>query len=304
MKFCNAANIAQEGSKKMGRTALLAAIAFLVAMLPLGATGCTNPGTPAGNIGYVTKIPYTMPAHFYSLQTGPTSSGLGWRLFVTNIPITPLTSTENFYGQNAVLAKDNLKIEFRAHLIWKVDPEQVKAFVEKYSGVATYDPLGTAYANYIKEPFRTYTRDEVQKYNGLDIKDNITTIGDSVQNRVRQLVKDGPFDVISVVIGNIQYPGTVADSVAAKLAATQVLEQTSIEIQTAKAKAQIREADAEGIAKAMDTINAKLTPLYVQYEAIQAQAKMVNSPNHSTIYIPVGPNGVPLVGTLKTEQAR
>ncbi len=53
-----------------------------------------------------------------------------------------------------------------------------------------------------------------------------------------------------------------------KLAATQVLEQTTIEIQTAKAKAQIREAEAEGVAKAMDTINQKLTPLYVQYEAI------------------------------------
>ena len=271
----------------------------LIAMLALGCAACTNPQTPAGSIGYVIKNPYTMPTHFYGLQTGPTSSGLGWRLFVTNIPITPLTSTEDFYGQTAVLAKDNLKIEFRAHLIWKVDPDQVKPFVEKYSGVATDDPLNAAYANYIKEPFRTYTRDEVQKYNDLDIKDNITTIGASVQNRVRQLVKDGPFIVISVVIGNIQYPSTVAESVAAKLAATQVLEQTSIEIQTAKAKAQIREADAEGIAKAMDTINAKLTPLYVQYEAIQAQAKMVNSPNHSTIYIPVGPNGVPLVGTLK-----
>lgn len=278
--------------------------ALLIAMLALGCAGCTNPETPAGSIGYVVKVPYTMSTHFYSLQTGPTSSGLGWRLFVTNIPITPLTSTENFYGQSGVLAKDNLKVEFRAHLIWKVDPDQVRPFVEKYSGVATNDPLNTAYDNYIKEPFRTYTRDEVQKYNGLDIKDNITTIGAAVQSRVRQLVKDAPFTVISVVIGNIQYPSTVAESVAAKLAATQVLEQTAIEIQTAKARAQIREADAEGIAKAMDTINAKLTPLYVQYEAIQAQAKMVNSPNHSTIYIPVGPNGVPLVGTLKQESER
>ncbi|HVN64609.1 MAG TPA: SPFH domain-containing protein, partial [Candidatus Binataceae bacterium] len=175
-------------------------------------------------------------------------------------------------------------------------------FVEKYSGAGSDDPLSLAYNNFIKEPFRTFTRDEVQKYNGLDIKDNITTIGTNVEARVRQLVKDAPFIVIGVVIGNIQYPETVANSVASKLAATQVLEQTAIEIQTAKAKAQIREADAEGIAKAMDTINSKLTPLYIQYEAIQTQAKMANSPNHSMIYIPVGPNGVPLVGTLKQER--
>jgi len=27
---------------------------------------------------------------------------------------------------------------------------------------------------------------------------------------------------------------------------------------------------------------------------------MVNSPNHTTVYIPVGPMGVPLTGTIQT----
>ena len=53
---------------------------------------------------------------------------------------------------------------------------------------------------------------------------------------------------------------------------------------------------------AMVIINQKLTPLYVQYEAIQAQQKMVNSPNHPEVYIPVGPMGVPVVGTMKLGQ--
>ena len=278
----------------------------ILALLALGFCclawiGCTNPSTPAGYVGYVTKHPYTMPARFYELQTGPTSTGLGWMLDVTNVSITPNTSTEEFTGQNAVLAKDNLHIEFRAHLIWKVEPENVKLLVEKYGGTGM-NPVQAAYENYIKEPFRTYTRDEVQKYNGLDVKDNIDAIGDAVQARVLRLTRDTPFTIVSVVIGNIQYPQTVADSVANKLAATQVLEQTTIEIQTAKAKAQIREAEADGIAKAMDTINQKLTPLYVQYEAIQSQAKMVESPNHTEIYIPVGPMGVPIVGTMKMGQ--
>ena len=270
-------------------------------IIAVGIIGCTNPSTPAGYVGYVTKHPYTMPARFYELQTGPTSTGLGWMLEVTNISVTPNTSTEQFVGPTAVLAKDNLHIEFQAHLLWKVEPQNVKDFVEKY-GETGENPLNNAYVNFIKEPFRTYTRDEVQKYDGLDIKDNIDAIGSAVQDRILALTKGTPFTIISVVIGNIQYPDTVAQSVANKLAATQVLEQTTIEIQTAKAKAQIREADAEGVAKAMDTINQKLTPLYVQYEAIQAQQKMVDSPNHTEIYIPVGPMGVPIVGTLKPGQ--
>ena len=270
-------------------------------IIAVGIIGCTNPSTPAGYVGYVTKHPYTMPARFYELQTGPTSTGLGWMLEVTNISVTPNTSTEQFVGPTAVLAKDNLHIEFQAHLLWKVEPQNVKDFVEKY-GETGNNPLNNAYVNFIKEPFRTYTRDEVQKYDGLDIKDNIDTIGSAVQDRILALTKGTPFTIISVVIGNIQYPDTVAQSVANKLAATQVLEQTTIEIQTAKAKAQIREADAEGVAKAMDTINQKLTPLYVQYEAIQAQQKMVDSPNHTEIYIPVGPMGVPIVGTMRPGQ--
>ena len=273
----------------------------LVVVLALGIIGCSNPSTPAGYVGYVTKHPYTMPERFYELQTGPTSTGLGWRLEVTNISVTPNTSTEQFVGPTAVLAKDNLHIEFQAHLLWKIDPENVKVFVEKY-GETGENPLAAAYNNFIKEPFRTYTRDEVQKYDGLDIKDNIDVIGSAVQDRILKLTKSTPFTIISVVIGNIQYPETVAQSVANKLAATQVLEQTTIEIQTAKAKAQIREAEAEGVAKAMDTINQKLTPLYVQYEAIQAQQRMVNSPNHTEVYIPVGPMGVPIVGTMKMGQ--
>lgn len=275
----------------------------LIGLASCSGIACSNPSTPAGYVGYVTKDPITMPARFYELQTGPTSTGLGWMLNVTNVSVTPNTSTEQFAGDTAVLAKDNLHIEFQAHLIWKVQPEDVKAFVEKY-GETGKDPLGTGYSDFIKEPFRTYTRDEVQKYNGLDIKDNIDSIGKAVEVRIRDLTKETPFTVISVVIGNIQYPQAVAESVANKLAATQVLEQTNIEIETAKARAKIREAEAEGVAKAMDTINAKLTPIYVQYEAIQAQEKMVNSPNHSEIYIPVGPMGVPIVSNLKTGEIK
>ncbi|HXX11898.1 MAG TPA: hypothetical protein VEK05_10310 [Burkholderiales bacterium] len=52
----------------------------------------------------------------------------------------------------------------------------------------------------------------------------------------------------------------------------------------------------------METINQKLTPLYVQYEAIQAQEKMVNSRNHKEVFIPVSPMGVPVVGTMKLGQ--
>ncbi len=74
-----------------------------------------------------------------------------------------------------------------------------------------------------------------------------------------------------------------------------VIQQTLQRVEVEKQKAEVRKQEAIGIAEAQKTINATLTPLYIQHEAIQAQEKMVNSPNHTEIYIPSGANGVPLV---------
>ena len=73
------------------------------------------------------------------------------------------------------------------------------------------------------------------------------------------------------------------------------IQQTQQLVSVEKQKAEIREQEAIGIAASQKTINATLTPLYIQHEAIQAQEKMANSPNHTEIYIPSGANGVPLV---------
>ena len=76
------------------------------------------------------------------------------------------------------------------------------------------------------------------------------------------------------------------------------IRQTEQLVQVERQKAQIRIVDAEGIAKSQQIINATLTDRYLQHEAIQAQEQMANSPNHTTIYIPSGNNGIPLVKTV------
>lgn len=80
------------------------------------------------------------------------------------------------------------------------------------------------------------------------------------------------------------------------------IQQTQQLVEVEKQKAAIRVQDANGIAEAQRIINATLTPLYIQHEAIQAQEQMVNSPNHTEIYIPSGFNGVPLVPTIQIDK--
>jgi hypothetical protein len=70
-------------------------------------------------------------------------------------------------------------------------------------------------------------------------------------------------------------------------------------VEVEKQKAEIRVAEANGISRSQEIINATLTDKYLQHEAIVSQRDMANSPNHTTIYIPSGQNGIPLVKTTE-----
>ena len=262
--------------------------------------GSSNPDIPAGYVGYQTQGAIFGKTTFLGTVKGPSSPGRTWMVRNINVSITPYTYTEEFKDDSEVLSKDNLRLAFRVHVVWRVKEDGVKDFVEKFS---TIDPnnhkqdaekvVRDAYNNYLKEPFRTYSREEVQKLEGLKIKDVQSEIGAAIFAKMKALADGTPFEITSVVVGNIQYPKVVADAVADNLATTQRLEKE-------KKDAERRVVQAEGIAKSMQIINERLTPQYLQHEAIEAQKAMVGSPNHTTIYIPVGPMGVPLVGTFDT----
>ena len=64
----------------------------------------------------------------------------------------------------------------------------------------------------------------------------------------------------------------------------------------------LQEVQAAGIATAMQIIRGQLSELYVQHEAIEAQKMMVNSPNHTVVYIPSGNMGVPLAATFDADR--
>jgi regulator of protease activity HflC (stomatin/prohibitin superfamily) len=268
--------------------------------------GSRNPFTPAGYVGYLTRGAVFGKSHFYGVQRGPTSTGRGWLLDVTNISVTPYTYSDDFTGDEAVLSRDNLKIAFRVHTVWRVDESKVPLFMERYS--TTVSSRGTerepdaivkvAYSHFVREPLRTFARDEVQRRDGLAVKNDLLPIGDSILTRIRAYAADSPFVVKSVVVGNVQYPPEVADAVSRKLAATQDLERKDTEIAIERKERTKREVQAQGIANAMEIIRGQLSALYIQHEAIEAQKAMVNSPNHTVVYIPAGPMGVPLTGTF------
>ena len=239
----------------LGALTLAGAIAVWLA-------GTHNPFTPAGYVGYLTRGAVFGRSSFAGVQRGPTSAGRSWLLDVTNISVTPYTYSELFVNDEAVLTRDNLKIAFGVHAVWRVDGDRVPLFMERFSttlasAATEKEPdaiVKVAYAHFIREPLRTFARDEVQRRNGLEVKDALVPIGDAVLARIQAYAQASPFLITSVVVGNVQYPVEVSDAVSRKLAATQELLRKDTEIAIERKEREKREVQAQGIANAMGII--------------------------------------------------
>jgi len=277
-------------ANKIGVFTNIVGLIFLLFASVIGLTSCTNPHSPAGNEGYVFEDPRIFgKGGFRGIVEGPGNYGVSlWRNQVINIDIRPATYTEQF----KILAKDDLNVSFNFHAVISVTKGKVVDVVENFGGENWY-------ARFIKEPFRTFVRDAVQEYTSRDIKASRDVIAQEVEGRLAAHLKTSPFNLVSLVVGDINYPDIVAQAVEKKLAAQQLLEEKSVQKEIAQKDAEIKVEEAKGIAEAQRIINQTLTTNYLQHEAIKAQERMAGSPNHTTVYIPVGPNGIPVVYTPK-----
>ena len=263
--------------------------ALLLVIISSFLYGCTNPNTPAGSEGYVFENPrYFGKGGFQGVMKGPANYGFSFfRNEVINIDVRPNTYREKF----KILAKDDLNVTFSFHAVLALNPDSVKSIIENYGGTEWY-------ARFSQKTFRTYVREAVQIYTSKEIKENRSLIAANVRQRLADYLKDSPILVKSVVVGNIDYPEIVAKAVENKLAAQQLLAEKTIQKEIAVKDAEIRIEEAKGIAAAQKIINTTLTANYLQHEAIQAQLKMAESPNHTTVYIPAGANGIPLISNI------
>ncbi|WP_028581982.1 SPFH domain-containing protein [Desulfogranum japonicum] len=252
-------------------------------------TACTNPSTPAGHEGYVKENPRVWgKGGFKGTLKGPANYGVSlWRNEVENVDFRPQTYAESFN----ILAKDELNISFRFQTIIKVKPGTIKSVVEEFAGEKFYP-------RYIKEPLRAMVRKHVQTLESRQVKERRSEIAEAVMVELQAYLQDTPFIPVSGVVGNIDYPKVVTEAVEKKLAAKQLLDEKETQREIAKKDAEIRIEEARGIAEAQKIINSTLTQNYLQHEAINAQLKMAASPNHTTVYIPSGANGIPMVETI------
>jgi hypothetical protein len=292
----------------IGIAALAAFILFFVA------PNVSNVRVTAGYASYIYSKPILGKGQYKEVIFGPASTGLRWRLWGQSVSITPYTYSEAFDAASAILAKDKLPLSSQAHIVWRLKPDEksVRRFMEEFGGwESTGEPdkiAKAAYDQFIREPFRTITRSVVAKYDGLSVNESLPAISKDIGDQVKDLLKNTPFEVMSVVMGNASPPQQVIVAIASKVALNQTLEQKAIEEQIAQKNIDIERKNGEAAgsrsaaqaieqAKAITSISAVLSTSYIQY--LQAE----NIKGADRVYVPMNA-GPQLVMPVKEKQEK
>ncbi len=263
----------------------------LVAVLcALSLSACANETTEEGYEGYIYHVPLVFgSAGFVGTQGGPTSTGVVWRQFVSNVDVRPKNYTEEFH----ILSRDNLNVGFEAHMRIGVRPEAVRQLIEAFgSGDSVGDSdLPEWYVRAVQQPFRTAVRDSVHQYDAYDIQSRTQEIGAEILGRLQEEYADTPIEFETMSIGNLTYPEAINAEIQRKLAAEQDLDRMDRERQIAEQQAEITITTARGRAAAQRIVNETLTPLYVQHEMLEGFKLLSRSGRVTIVATPVSDGG-------------
>jgi regulator of protease activity HflC (stomatin/prohibitin superfamily) len=200
--------------------------------------------------------------------------------------------TEELTENMPVPSKEGLSIALDVSILYRLDPAKASDI---------YQSVGTNYREIVVVPqFRSACRGATVGYEAKGLyTSNREEISQKIHSELKEMLAERGVVLEKVLLRSIKMPPTVANAIELKLKFEQESEQMKFVLQKERQEAERRVIEAEGIAKAQEIINKTLTPAYLQLEAIQAQKKMAESPNHTTVYIPSGDNGIPLIRNIE-----
>lgn len=205
--------------------------------------------------------------------------------------------TEELSEHMDVPSKEGLSIVVDTTILYRMLPEKASTI---------YKTIGVGYRDVIILPqFRSACRGVTVNYEAKGLyTSGREEISHKIFGELKDMLAERGIILEKVLLRSIKLPAMVGQAIEVKLRAEQESEQMKFVLDKERQEAERKVIEAEGIAKAQEIINKTLTNAYLQHEAIQAQQKMAGSPNHTTVYIPSGDNGIPIVRVLDDERKR
>jgi regulator of protease activity HflC (stomatin/prohibitin superfamily) len=260
-------------------------IIALAAAMALGA--CTNPEVPAGHEGYVFYQPLIFGKMEYRKSlTGPSSTGVSWRLFIVNIDMRERNYREEFN----LLSSDDLKVKFEVNTRVRLREGSVREIVEDWGGETWYEWN-------VRQPLRTTVRNEIMKISATEIQLKTAELAKTIKAGLDAKYKDTPIEVLSVDMGAFEFPKPVTEAIQEKIGKQQELERQKAILSKTEKEAEIRVIEALRAAEQQRIIGSTLDPLYLQREAVQVYRALGQSKNKTVLVLPntTDGTGMPLV---------
>lgn len=201
------------------------------------------------------------------------------------------TRLKSLNEQIEARSKDEMRIEVEITIWWKVQKDKLDVL---YSDIAKdYDILQSGF---VIPGIRSAVRDEVAKVSYEKLNSNREQYAESITKYVAEQLSKKYVVIDKINIRKITPPGTVNTAIEEKLEMDQKVKKAELKVNLAKKEAQVKIEEAKGIAEAQKIIQTKLTPLYVQWYAIEMQKKLVNSKNTTFYFVPMSKNsGIPMI---------
>lgn len=186
-----------------------------------------------------------------------------------------------------ILSADNLHMSVDVALRIRPTPDEVYKLHT--------DTGPNYYPRVVQQPFRALTLEVLSGYAYHDIPRRTDEIQDRILAQIQQTLGDKHLDFDAVEVRHVEYPQRVIEATSDKLATQELAEQKEYEKAIAAADAQIQIIDARGQQQAQEIIQSSLTPLYLQFEAIDVQRQLARSSNAVFYFVPLGQDGLPLI---------
>lgn len=151
------------------------------------------------------------------------------------------------------------------------------------------------YEQVVQQQFRSISRSVFSQYKYNDIPKKSVEIQNAILVQLKKYLIGKHLDLDAIEIKHVEYPQQVMQAADLKLATEQRLMQKDFETKIAERDAQIKIIEARGQQVAQKIIDSTLTPTYLQYRALEVQKALINSSNSSFYFIPIGPNGIPII---------
>jgi len=187
-----------------------------------------------------------------------------------------------------VLSKDGLEVIIDLTVLYRIIPDEApKLFRE----------IGMNYQDKIIRPItRTGIRESASYFDAIDLfAEKREEFENRIKTKIENDFKTRGLIIEQMLIRNITLPTSVKESIERKITAVQESQRMKFVLEKEEQEAERKRVEAKGIADAQRILNEGLSDRVLQYESINVQKELVNSPNSKIIILGSGKNAPPLI---------